>query len=425
MPRQVGLTIVADVRPGAAGGVRDLLAGMGDGVANGSVVDFAALPGVHFARFVLLEETRDLEGAPLPASLVYMSDLDVSRARHIEDLVDTAPEGIDRLFAHCEGYPDESGRNRETRLAYLRSHVVKEQAYYVNTIGRDVRRVRGDAKIRDALQGFLDGQPAEWRTGDPARARRDVQQFVEREESLRSARRRDRGLGIAFWLKQLVHLAGGIVLALCLLPFLIVAAPVFLFLLRRHEKRDPAPHLRPSPELVQELAALDDHLVHNPFTAIGFVKPGLFRRVTLTAILAALSFATRHVFNNGNLAGVKTIHFARWVFLNENRRVVFASNYDGSLESYMDDFIDKISWGLNVTFSNGYGFPRARWLFFGGSKDELAFKDYLRLHQVPTRVWYSAYGRLTNANIANNARIRAGLHGDARPDKARRWLQAL
>ena len=34
------------------------------------------------------------------------------------------------------------------------------------------------------------------------------------------------------------------------------------------------------------------------------------------------------------------------------------------------------------------------------------------MHQVPTHVWYSAYGRLTALNIEQNERIRAGLHGD-------------
>ena len=75
-------------------------------------------------------------------------------------------------------------------------------------------------------------------------------------------------------------------------------------------------------------------------------------------ILFGLDYATRHVFNRGNLAGVKTIHFARWVFLDGRRRMFFASNYDGSLESYMDDFIDKVAWGLNLVFSNGVGYPR-------------------------------------------------------------------
>ena len=75
----------------------------------------------------------------------------------------------------------------------------------------------------------------------------------------------------------------------------------------------------------------------------------------------------------------------------------------------MDDFIDKVAWGLNLVFSNGVGYPKTHWLVFGGAKDELAFKDFLRVHQVPTHVWYSAYGDLTALNIAQNERIRAGL----------------
>jgi hypothetical protein len=113
------------------------------------------------------------------------------------------------------------------------------------------------------------------------------------------------------------------------------------------------------------------------------------------------------------------------VALNEWRRVIFASNYDGSRESYMDDFVDKIAWGLNAAFGSGHGFPNTNWLLFDGAKDEQAFKDFLRRHLVATRVWHSAYGRLTNANIENNARIRAGLEGGAEPDEARLWVQAL
>jgi hypothetical protein len=122
---------------------------------------------------------------------------------------------------------------------------------------------------------------------------------------------------------------------------------------------------------------------------------------------------------------VKTIHFARWVFIDDKRRMFFASNYDGSLESYMDDFVDKVAWGLNLVFSNGVGYPKTRWLAFGGAKDELAFKDYLRVHQVPTHVWYSAYGRLTALNIQQNERIRAGLHRDLSGDDERAWVQSL
>lgn len=424
MSHQAAVTIVADVRPGEAESLKQLLATMGDGVANRSVVDFAALRGVHFARFVLLEETKDLRGEPLPASLLYLSDADIPPDRHLSDLVDTAGSGLDLLFGHCDGYPAEP-RVRETRLSYLRQHVVKEQARYFNTIGRNVRQVREEGELRDGIEELLNRWPEGSTDADPAAIRRGVQELIEQDDRLRWARRPAPGLGLGFRAKELVHLVVGVLLVLVLSPLLLLVAPVFLVLLRLHERSEPAPHLRPSPEQVEELDALEDHLVQNPFTAIGFVKPGLFRRLTIQTVLLALDFAARHVFNNGNLAGVKTIHSARWVALNSWRRVIFASNYDGSRESYMDDFVDKIAWGLNVAFGSGYGFPRTRWLFFDGVKDEQAFKDFLRRHLVPTRVWYSAYGRLTNANIENNARIRAGLHGQAGSSDTRRWVQEL
>ena len=75
--------------------------------------------------------------------------------------------------------------------------------------------------------------------------------------------------------------------------------------------------------------------------------------------------------------------------------MIFASNYDGSLESYMDDFINKVAFGLNVVFSNGIGYPRTNWLLLDGAKDEQKFKDFLRRHQMPTQVWYNACPGLT------------------------------
>jgi hypothetical protein len=104
---------------------------------------------------------------------------------------------------------------------------------------------------------------------------------------------------------------------------------------------------------------------------------------------------------------------------------MFASNYDGSLESYMDDFIDKVAWGLNAVFSNGIGYPRTNWLVLDGARDELAFKNFLRLRQIPTQVWYSAYGNLTAMNIQNNAKLRAGLSGHMSPTDVEQWLACL
>ena len=424
MPYQVALTVVAPVRAAAVDDLKHLLTTMGGGVANGSVIDFGALTGVHFARLILVDEDRDHSGAPLPASLILLSDLDVPAEAHLAELVDSAGGGIDRVFGHCDGYP--AGEpTRDDRLSYLRSQVVQEAATYVNTRGRTAEQIHREAELHDAIGDFLDRGDYEPTGDDAPQVRRSVRELVEREPGLAWAREPAEGPGLLARLRELAHAVALPFVLLPLLPLALLGAPIYALLLRRHERRDEAPHVKPGEELVQELAALEDHLVQNPFTALGHVKPGRFRRLTLTTILFLLNHVTRHVFNRGNLSGVKTIHFARWVFLDDKRRMFFASNYDGSLESYMDDFIDKVAWGLNLVFSNGVGYPKTRWLVHGGARDELAFKDYLRLHQVPTRVWYSAYGRLTALNIAQNEKIRAGLYGDLSGEDERTWVQSL
>jgi hypothetical protein len=200
---------------------------------------------------------------------------------------------------------------------------------------------------------------------------------------------------LAWRLRKLLHGMGVPRVLLLLTPLVLLYLPVFIFQLRRRERQDPEIIPRPDPNHVKKLADLEDHDITNQFSAIGSVKPGLFRRWTLTFILWFSDYATRHIYNRGRLTRVNTIHFARWVFLDDKQRLLFASNYDGSLESYMDDFINKLAWGLNLVFSNGVSYPRTNWLILGGAKDEQKFKYYIRRHQLATEVWYNAHPGLT------------------------------
>jgi hypothetical protein len=213
-------------------------------------------------------------------------------------------------------------------------------------------------------------------------------------------------------------------LLLILLPLLLILLPFFLILLRRHELSDPEVAPRVNPEHADLLSTLEDHDVTNQFSAMGSLKPGLFRRLTILFVLGAIDYTARHIFNRGRLARVTTIQFARWVFLDNKRRVLFASNYDGSLESYMDDFINKVGFGLNVVFSNGLGYPRTNWLVLDGAKDEQTFKNYLRRHQMPTQVWYNSHPGLTAHDKHRNALIREGLHkAQMTESEIKEWLR--
>src|SRR5207245_9939214 len=130
--------------------------------------------------------------------------------------------------------------------------------------------------------------------------------------------------------------------------------------------REPEVIKKPKERDAEKLAELEDHDVSNQFTVIGSVKPSMFRRWSVIVILWVIGYGARHVYNRGFLARIQTIHFARWVFLDDKQRVMFASNYDGSLEAYMDDFVNKVGWGLNLAFGSGFGYPRTRWLVKDG-----------------------------------------------------------
>jgi hypothetical protein len=425
MTHQVALTIITRIKAGEAEEIKQLLKTMGNNVAQNDSIPFGKLSTIHFARLMVLDESIDLNGAVISPSLMFMSESDAPLDRLLNELVDRAGEGLDEIYSHCEGYPTDGKVTRTRRLAYLRAGMVKAQAFYVNTVGRTVQQIRQEAQLRNAIQDFLDHSQQDWSNYSSQEVRAKIQAYVRNERTLNWASNPPAQPGLFFKLKEALHLVGMPLLLLILLPVLILAFPIWLLLLRIHELRDAAPDIKPDDAHIQELVALEDFVAQNQFSAIGYIKPGWFRRLTVMGILLAANYGTRHIFNKENLAGVKTIHFARWVVIDEQRRVIFASNYDGSMESYNDDFIDKVAWGLNASFSNGVGYPKTNWLIFDGAKDEQAFKDYIRVHQIPTQVWYSAYDNLTALNIANNARIRAGLYGHLSETETEEWLRLL
>lgn len=216
----------------------------------------------------------------------------------------------------------------------------------------------------------------------------------------------------------------GASLILALIGLLIIGAALIggvAWLLQRWENRD-----KRSIESI-ELADLvpiqerEDHRAQNHLTAISVMKAGRLRRLALRLAFYVISIAAQKVFRPGYLGTINTIHFARWILLPGTDRLMFFSNYGGSWESYLEDFITKASEGLTGVWSNTEGFPRAKWLFFDGARDGDRFKRWARRQQVPTLFWYSAYPDLNTQRIRINSRIRRGICR-ASDGEARDWL---
>jgi hypothetical protein len=421
MPHQVAVTVIATVADGHVDELERLLERLG----SDDAIPFADLPNLHFARLFVLSGAVALDGASIPPRLVFLSDVDTPADRYLGAVVDAFGPTLDTVFGHCEGYGKVMAGGPADRVRFLEERRVDAAAAYVNTVGRTVEQIRQEAALREAIESFLDRSGIGVSPGSPAEVRTAIRDFVFSEASLRWAREPPVRPELGWRAKEIAHSVLAPLVLLLLFPLLLIALPVWAVLLRIHERSDVPEAAWPDQAHVDALTSTEDRVVQNPFTAVGFLKPGAFRRVTFEVVLGAVSYGVRHVYNRGRLSGVRTIHFARWVFIDEKRRLFFASNYDGSQESYMDDFIDKVAWGLNAVFSNGVGYPRTNWLVRDGAKDEEQFKRYLRVHQVVTPVWYSAYPNLTATNIENNALIRAGLHGTMTSEEVSAWLRRL
>jgi hypothetical protein len=425
------VTLVAKLDQMQEGALRDCLDLINEDTGGNDVLPFDDFREVlHFARLFVLE------GVDHPktygSSLVFMANVDISDTQFLTELIDKAASGVDELFSRCEQYPPVAERTASSRLSFLQERLVPAQAYYVNTIGRTVKQILEEDALRQAIQDFL--QTLDLNHFESARElRQKVVDFVMAQSQLAWARTPLKPLPLWWRIKEKIRfgllLFLGIVLVLWLWPVLLGA---FIALQIKERKDIPDSH-RPLLSRLHQLRAREDFAAHNQFTATGFLKSGLLRRVTVRTVLGIAHITLRHVFNHGDLAGVPllgldgvdTIHFARWVMIDDDRRLLFSSNYDGSLESYMVDFVDKVAWGLNLVFSNGLGYPKTNLLVLEGARDEERFKDFIGNHQFETQVWHTPYPHLTAVNISNNALIRAGLYGEMTEPQAQAWLTLL
>ena len=444
-PRQDGLTVITEIEEEQVEALKAFLVReIDEDVEANPHVPFARLTRVHFARWVVLDAATDALGRPTPPSLVFSTNFDGPLRAHLDELLDVAGHGISHVYGHCKGFPPSGKRSRDAVLAYLHRHRAGYNTLYVGTRGRTVMQIRQEAQLRDALQGYLDGESRrrDLSKEDVRTIRDDVRRFVRGRPELAWARTPAPEPG-RFWPKASdAILAGAAALGVGALvaaglgafgrgglPALggLVGLPLALgaVVLRSKEARDREDPITTDADHVLELARREDFIVQNQLSSVTDVKSGLFRQLVLRAVLYVIDLAARYVYTRGRLGTIPTIHYARWVLIDGGRRLLFFSNFDGSWENYLGDFIDKAASGLTAVWSNADGFPKARWLTRDGATDEQRFKAYTRNSQVPTQVWYSAYKRLTVQNINNNTAIRAGLYGDLTPAQTEAWLRRL
>lgn len=417
MTPQSTFMIVATIAKDQEKSLQKLLATMNSkpGFADpcNELIPYAQFNQLHVARFVIIRSnTNDdiFDYGVTPNDwrprLAFLGDIDGDPDLFFSELAIRAADGLNKIFSHCIDFD----LRNSSLLDWLHSKNVQPKANYINWRGRTVTQIRQEQALYHALNQHLSKHVDLQNINDPRAIRNELKQHIQNDiNDLRLRLSPPERTPTVWWLKNFTHLLTIPLLLIVFSPLLLLGLPCYFFFLRRQEKTDPEGLLKASPDHLLDLASQEDIDVTNHFNAFGQVKPGRFRKYSILFLLTLLNYATRHVYRCGFLTRIQTIHFARWVMFDNNKRIYFASNYDGSAESYMDDFINKVSWGLNLVFSNTVGYPRSRWLIKDGARNEGKYKKTLRRNQLPSESWYKAYPDLTAVDLARHSRIRKGL----------------
>ena len=99
-------------------------------------------------------------------------------------------------------------------------------------------------------------------------------------------------------------------------------------------------------------------------------------------------------FSAGKKVG--SLHNMRFIFLDNDTKLLFATAYDGQWDPYIEDFATKIPDEMDVIFSGCEGWPGIR---------SPQVKDWIVKHQVPAGGWYVAHPDLTVAETGRQKHV--------------------
>lgn len=426
MTKHGALSIVANIKPGMKQQLIDLCQEIeAGGIETNLLVPFRKLTTIHFARFVAFDETTDAFGNDVAARFIFTSNYDQPYSNHINELMTVAGSGFWQLFSYCEDFPIHQHFNEEVLITYLESKTVKNAVFYVGVGYRSVLQIRHENELRDQIENFIDKQQAVLKDKGSVHIRNKIIEFVHSNPVLSWAKSPEQkpstSWKVAYYGKVLIAAIIFIILLPLIIPFVIVW--LVLILLTEMKEKDIKYDL--DKKHIREIVERETDLVQCQFSAMGNIKPGWIRRQTMMSLLAMTDFLAPYLFTKGKLSGIPTVHFARWIIVNQGKQMIFLSNFDGNSESYLRDFINIAGKQLSLMFCHTMGYPKTRLMVIGGADDANGFMRWARKFHTISNVWYTANKEVSVKNIFNNSKIREGLYGTMTEKQAAHWLSLL
>jgi hypothetical protein len=390
-----------------------------ENLQRGTETEFKKVSTLHYGRWVILsrDSFRDEPAVPVSTRLIFSTNFDGDKEEHLTQLATQLTKYIDDIYECCEDYPEFAARTIENRKNYLKKYSIKTSAFFNGAPGRSVPQIHQEASLRDHIWNYIN--TSKWNGETTAtEIHRAIRNDVDSKPEFEWSKQKAAVQGIK-WLNLIAY---GLLLIAAIPLIIIFVLYLFLF----HElwnKKQTLTLSELDDKKVNKLKEVEDLFPQNQFTQVAVLKPNFIRRLNFRIWMLRTSVLANNVFVYGRLLNIPTIHFARWVLFDNNRHVLFFSNFDGNWQQYLGDFIDQSGWGLTGIFSNTVNFPKTRFMVTGGAYDEEHFLAWSRSTQVPTQVWYCPYPHLSIKNINNNTKIRNELRMDLNEEQARIFLK--
>ena len=380
---QQALTVIAPIKSGKVEALKDTL--YNGSRENGGAANayFQGSPSTHFARLVILD---DPDQAVEP-HLLFTSNHDGDFSPYIRELVETMGPQMEDVWQNCEGYSEGAALDTNRFTEFIQNHSLKSQAFYIAYRGETVQSVLSAIKIRERIDEILDFGGVSHKLKDiyeslPDRLKSIADSSFVPEKKIYQDSTTQAG---SSWILDFLERIIGI----------------------NYEENDPSDRL-PFNHIQQarneESKQVEDAIVQNQMITLIAIKPDIKSKLLLRLILWLAN--GRAAQSKGNLSGITTIHFARWAIVDkgilsqsDQSYLLFESNYDGSWDSYIDDFVQFASTRMNLIWGNCIDYSSR------GCRDAAWFKQHIRKHQFPAQVFYSAYPNLTVRNILNDLEI--------------------
>jgi hypothetical protein len=342
---------------------------------------FTKSPSTHFARWVILDAPEQ----NVSPHLLFISNHDGAVADYLQELVETMGAEMDSLWQHCEGFNPGDAMDVETFTQFVQQHSLKTQAFYVGCRNATAQEILAAKTLRQRVDRLAQTHAAE------------LDAPLRELSALTPARTLGAQLSLQSPFPSLLLSFIGLLRTVALgLQSWVGVFP---------KRNSPGDRFKPQPSQIdrmQTCTEIEDRLtangvLPNQMTTLSPIKSE-FHKLILKTVLWLVNQVAQT--SRGSLIGISTIHFARWVIvdkgiLNDSRTsyLIFESNYRGSWDSYLDDFVYKTLIPMNLIWGNLEGFPS------NGCQDIEMFKQHQRPRQFPAQVYYCAYPELSVQNI--------------------------